>query len=211
MPDFTPATNRIEQALEKYRLAFAIAGLGAIVAGLLILLWPSVVLSVIAIIIGSYAIIAGVIFLGIGIFGKEQSASSKVGRILLGAVLLTIGILAFVYMDATTEILTMVLGFSVGVLWFAQGIITLMVGMRDADTSPWTIGFAVLAIAAGVLSMFTPTFGFTFLRWLFGLSFLILGIWQVVRAVQVGQAQKTVRQAAQQAKDDLIVEIDQTP
>ena len=211
MSDFTPAANRIEQALQKYRLGFAIAGLGAIVAGLLILLWPSVVLSVIAIIIGSYAIIAGVIFLGIGIFGKQQSTASQVGRILLGAVLITIGTLAFVYMDAATNVLTMVLGFSVGAAWLAQGIITLMIGMRDSDTNPWTIAFAVLAIAAGILSMFTPKFGFTFLHWLFGLSFLILGIWQVVQAVRIGQAQKTVRQTAQRAKDDLIVEIDQMP
>ena len=211
MSDFTPAANRVEQALNKYRVAFAIAGLGAIVAGLLILLWPSAVMSVIAIIIGAYAIIAGVIFLGLGIFGKEQSTSSQIGRILLGAVLLVIGILAFVYMNTTTNILIMVLGFSVGALWLAQGIVTLMVAVRDSNTNPWTIAFSILAIGAGILSMFTPMFGFTFLRWLFGLSFVILGSWQVVRAIQMGQVEKTVRQSAKQAKDDLIIELDETP
>ena len=59
--------------------------------------------------------------------------------------------------------------------------------------------------------MFTPMFGFTFLRWLFGLSFLILGSWQVVRAIQMGQVEKTVRQSAKQAEDDLIIELDETP
>ena len=211
MSDFTPAASRVEQALNKYRVAFGIAGLGGVVVGLLVLLWPAAVMSVIAIIIGAYAIIAGVIFLGIGVFGKDQSTSSQVGRILLGVVLLAIGILAFVYMNTAQNVLTMVLGFSVGALWLALGVVTLMVAVRNSDTNPWTIGFAVLAIAAGILSMFTPMFGFTFLRWLFGLSFLILGAWQVVRAVQMGQVQRTVRQTAQQAKDDLIVEIDQTP
>ena len=211
MSDFTPAASRVEQALNKYRVAFGIAGLGAVVVGLLVLLWPSAVMSVIAIIIGAYAIIAGVVFLGIGVFGKDQSTASQVGRILLGMVLLAIGILAFVYVDAAQNVLTMVLGFSVGALWLALGVVTLMVAVRTSDTNPWTIAFAVLAIAAGVLSMFTPMFGFTFLRWLFGLSFLILGSWQVVRAIQMGQVEKTVRQSAKQAEDDLIIELDETP
>lgn len=55
------------------RVAFGISGIVALVLGLLILIAPMKTASIITAIVALYALVSGVIYLGIGIFSRTQS------------------------------------------------------------------------------------------------------------------------------------------
>ncbi len=67
MSDIAGAATRVERIYSRYRIAFVTTGILAILAGLLILFWPSGVLRVFAIVICVYAIAMGVFYLVIGV------------------------------------------------------------------------------------------------------------------------------------------------
>lgn len=194
MSDFSPAANRIEQAYQKYRLGIAVSGTVAVVTGLIILFWPSLALNVIAVIIGAYAVIAGAIYLGIGIFSKTLKSSSKIGRVILGVVLLALGILSLIYSGTTQTVLLWIIALAVGIAWIAEGALTMMVAIKSKNTSAWVLAYGIFAIVAGIAILMSPLYGDSFdvLRWLFGISFLVLGIAQIVRAVSVGKARTEI-------------------
>ncbi len=199
MSDFSPAAGRIEKAYEQYRMVFAIAGLSAVVVGLFLLFWPAIITLVAAIAIGAYATAAGIFYLASGLFTSDMSTTGKVVRIVLGVALIALGIVALVNMNQTQGLIIIVLGVVVGLLWLTEGVLSLMVAIKQQNTNAWVIGFAVFAIAAGITSLFAPTFPAQFLRFLFGFSFLILGASQLVRAYQAGKVSKDVKKAV---KDD---------
>lgn len=184
MSDFTAATNRIQRAYQTYRLAIAVAGTVAVVVGLVILLWPSVVIQVIAISIGAYAVVAGAIYLGLGIFSKDLSRPARVGRILVGTGLLALGVLALVFSGTTMEVLVWFIAVAVGLAWIAEGSLTLMRAIRTQNTNPWVLAYAIIAVVAGIAILVSPTYGggVTLMRFLFGISFLVLGVAQIVRS-----------------------------
>lgn len=190
MSDFTGAASRVEQAYRSYRLAIAVAGTVAIVVGLVILLWPSIALNVIAVTIGAYAVIAGAIYLGIGIFSKQLTVGGRTGRIILGTALLVLGVLSLVFSGATATVLLWIIAIAVGLAWITEGALTLMAAIRGRQTNTWILIYAVIAILAGVAVLLSPTYGdgITLFRWLFGISFLALGVAQIVRVLAVGRS-----------------------
>lgn len=169
-----------------YRWGFSIAGATAVIVGLLILLVPTFVTNTIAILIALYALVAGVLFLYIGVTGKELSALTKLGRLVSGLVFVMAAVLIFTFMDSATGLLTNIVGVTVGVMWLVDGVMTLLL-MRDGTSSGWVIGYAVAAVAAGVVLVLTPIWGPEVLRWLVGFSLVILGFAQVLRANWIGR------------------------
>lgn len=178
--------DRLENAVSRYRVAFAAAGILAVIAGLLILFWPQFAINAVAIIVGVYAIIAGAIFLAMGIFSKGLEGWAQASRIIVGLVFIAAGILALVFSNVTTHVLALVIAITVGVMWIVEGVVTLTL-MLKGQPNGWTIAYVVICIAAGVVVLISPTFAVQALRWLIGLSFIGLGVSQIVRAVRFGR------------------------
>lgn len=191
MSDITFTTSRIEKAFATYRIAFGFAAIMAIVAGLVILFWPTKALDIIAMVIGVYAIGAGAFYLAMGIFGSKLSTGSKAARVLAGIALLVLGILALVYMDGTRNLLVILISVAVGILWLTEGAVTFMMAIKSKDTSAVTLVFGIIAIAAGVAMLFLPFYeSDAILKWMFGISFIALGIAQILHLVRVGKVAK---------------------
>lgn len=179
--------EQIQAAVTRYRVAFAVAGVLAVVAGLLILFWPGFALHAVGIVVGVFAIVAGAIYLGLGIFGKDIGKWSRGGRAVVGVLFIAAGVLALVFSAVTSTAIALVISIIVGVMWIAEGVVTLTL-MVKGQPNGWTIAYIVIAIAAGVLVLLSPLFDIQALRWLLGLSFIGLGIAQMVRAVRFGRA-----------------------
>ncbi len=174
-------SEQLRLTISTYRTGFYIAAAASLVAGLLILMFPATVEKFAMVLLAIYALVSGVIYLAMGFIAKDAPASSRTTRILAGVIFLLAGILAFSFMGAATAVLTNIVGIAVGVMWIAEGAMTIMM-LRGKEASTGIIVYAVVAIAAGVLLLLTPVWGNAVLRWLLGFSLVGLGISQAIRA-----------------------------
>lgn len=168
------------------RAAFGVSGLLALVIGVVILVWPVKTAVVVAGIIATWAVIAGVVNLAVGIFSRKLRGWPRVGYLALGLVFLAAAVLAFANLNGAATGLAIMLGVVVGVVWIVEGVVALtMIG--DSASKVWTIIYAVLSILACISLITSPLWGAALLWLILSISLVILGIVQIVRAIRFGR------------------------
>lgn len=168
-------------AVNGIRTALGLGGAIALIVGILILVWPGRTAMVVAAIIAVYAIVGGLVYAGLGIFSKAMGGWSRIGHIVLGILFVVAGIIALSNLGATTAWLAVFLGVLVGIMWIVEGVVALTT-LSGAASKGLTIFFAVLSIIAGIILIFAPLWGAVVLWWILGISLVVLGIVQIVRA-----------------------------
>ncbi|WP_029144282.1 HdeD family acid-resistance protein [Microbacterium luticocti] len=175
--DSSPA----KAAVNGIRTALGLGGLIALIIGILILVWPGKTAMVVTSIIAIYAIAGGLVYVGLGIFAKTMGGWARIGHIILGLIFIAAGIIAFANLTATTAWLAVFLGILVGIMWIVEGIVALTT-LSGSRSKVWSVFFAILSIIAGVILLFSPAWGAVVLWWLLGISLVVLGIIQIIRA-----------------------------
>ncbi|WP_396668362.1 DUF308 domain-containing protein [Microbacterium sp. R86528] len=175
-----------KSAVNGIRTALGVGGLLAIIVGVLILAWPGATASVVTAIIAVYAIAAGLIYGGLGIFSKQKGGWARVGHIVLGLVFIAAGIIMFANLQVATGWFAVFFAILIGIMWIVEGIVSLST-LGDAASKGWTIFFAIVSIIAGLYLVFTPLWGAFALWWLLGILLIVLGIINVVRAFTFGK------------------------
>lgn len=175
------ASEADKSAVNGIRTALGVGGVLAVIVGILILAWPGKTLAVVTAIIAIYAIAAGLVYAGLGIFSRTKGGWARVGHILLGILFIIAGIVALFNLAATTSWLLLFIGILVGIMWIVEGIVALST-LGDASSKGWSIFFAILSIIAGVIVLFSPVWGTVVLWWILGISLVVLGIINIVRA-----------------------------
>jgi len=151
------------------------------VLGILILVWPLKTAGIITILIAIYAVIAGLVYLGMGIFSKGFGVWARIGHIVLGALFIAAGIIAFLNPGDATLILAFIVTIFIGVTWIVEGIVALTL-LGQVASKGWTIFYAIISIVAGIVILLAPIWAAALL-WLFlGIALIVLGIVQVIRA-----------------------------
>lgn len=181
----TQEANVQNRASDGVRIAFGVGGLVAIVLGLLVLFFPaksgSVALQIVAAVLAAYALVTGVVYIGMSIFARSKGGWSRTGHILLGLLYVAGGVIMMANLGATAVVLAVFLTVTVGILWLLEGIMAFTV-VKQSENKVWTVIFASISVIAGVALLFSPLMGAVTLWLLLGISMLILGIVQVVRA-----------------------------
>lgn len=170
-----------KSAVNGIRTALGVGGVLAVIVGILILVWPGKTAAVVAAIIAIYAIVAGLVYAGLGIFSKTKGGWARIGHIVLGILFVIAGVVALFNLAATTAWLALFIGILVGIMWIVEGIVALST-LGDAASKGWSIFFAILSIIAGIILLFSPLWGAVVLWWLLGISLIVLGIINIVRA-----------------------------
>lgn len=170
-----------KSAVTGIRTALGIGGVIAVIVGILILVWPGKTAAVITAIIAIYAIAGGLVYAGLGIFAKGMGGWARIGHIVLGVLFIIAGIIAFANLGATTVWLAVFLGILVGIMWIVEGIVALT-ALGGSSSKGWSIFFAIISIIAGIVLLFSPLWGAVVLWWLLGISLVVLGIVQIIRA-----------------------------
>lgn len=173
-------------SLDGIRIALGIGGLLALAVGIVILVWPDKTAMVVAAIIAIYAIVTGLVYAGIGGLSKVRSGWSRLGHVLLGIIFIIAGIVALSNLGQTAVWLGWFLGVLVAVMWIVEGVVALST-LSDAGSKVWSIFFAAISILAGVLLLFAPLWGAMVLWMLMGISLIVLGVINVVRAIAFGR------------------------
>ncbi|RKS89484.1 uncharacterized membrane protein HdeD (DUF308 family) [Microbacterium sp. AG790] len=180
-----------EPTLEKtatngIRTALGLGGALSVILGIVILIWPGKTAMVVTAIIAIYAIVAGLVYAGMGIFATGKGGWSRVGHVLLGVLYVVAGIVAFSNLGLAALSLAVFLGILVGIMWVIEGVVALST-LDLAPSRGWTIFYAVVSIIAGVTLLFSPLWGAVVLWWLLGISAIVMGVVQIGRAFSFGK------------------------
>lgn len=168
------------------RSVLAFTGAVALILGILILAWPTATGRVVTWIIIAYGLLAGVAYIVGGFMAKSRSGWSRAGSIIVGLIFIIAAIVLFGNLAASTVAFAVILGIVIGVSWIVEGIFALMT-LRGSRSTGWSLFYGILSIIAGIILVTTPFWGALTLWWLFGISLVILGIVQLVRAFQIGK------------------------
>lgn len=173
------------------RVTLAVSGVVALIAGIVLLVWPLKTAIIVTGIIASYLVIAGLVYVGLGIFSGKKGGWARVGHIVLGLLYIVAGVVAFLNLQAATITLALVTAIFLGVSWIVDGVVALTLLNKDGSKA-WTIIYAILSIAAGVIVIFSPLLAAVALWWILGITLVVLGIIQIVRAITLGRDEKKV-------------------
>ena len=188
------SANLSKSAVNTVRTTLGISGAVALIVGLMITFWPKNSAVVLTVILGIYLIIAGLAYVGLGIFSKGISGGARALDIILGALFVIGGIVAVVNPSESAVVLGIFLGILIGILWIVEGVVAL-VQSGDAPSKAWAIFFGILSIIAGIVLLFSPMF-VVVLWWILGISLIVLGIIQIVRAFRFGRGETTTARTA---------------
>ncbi|MGO2050220.1 MAG: HdeD family acid-resistance protein [Microbacterium sp.] len=171
------------------RVTLAISGVIALIAGIVLLVWPLKTAVIVTGIIAAYLVIAGLVYVGLGIFSGRKGGWARVGHIVLGLLYVVAGVIAFLNLDAATITLALITAIFLGVSWIFDGVVALTLLNKDGSKA-WTIIYAILSIAAGIIVLFSPLLAAVALWWVLGVTLVVLGIIQIVRAITLGRDEK---------------------
>ncbi|WP_139417160.1 HdeD family acid-resistance protein [Agromyces laixinhei] len=180
------ASSLTKSAINTVRATLGISGAVALIIGLFITFAPEKSAIAIAWLFGLYFLIAGIAYLGLGIFSKGISGGARTLDIILGLLFVVGGVIVLSNPNESAVFLGIFLGILVGILWIVEGIVALAQS-SDAGSKGWAIFFGILSLVAGIVLLFSPLWGAVFLFWFAGISLVVLGIVQIVRAFTFGR------------------------
>ncbi|MEV8262741.1 DUF308 domain-containing protein [Microbacterium sp. NPDC077057] len=183
------AVAETKSFFKSIRVALAVSGVLALLAGIALLVWPVKSAVIVTAIFASYLIIAGVVYIGLRIFSRAKGGWSRVGHIVLGLLYIVAGVIAFFNLNVAAATLALVVVIFIGVSWIVDGVVALSLLGSDGSRV-WTVIYAILSIIAGIIVLFSPVIAGFALWLLLGISLVVLGIVQIIRAITLGKDEK---------------------
>lgn len=177
--------NVEKSVINTVRAAIGVSGAVSLIIGVLILVWPVKTAVVVAGIVAVYAVIAGVVNLAIGIFSRKLGGWARFGFLALGVVFLIAAVVSFSNLAAAATGLAVLVGVLFGISWIVEGVVGLTL-IGDSASKVWTIVYALISIVAGILVLTSPLWGAALLWLWLGVSLVVMGIVQIVRAIRFG-------------------------
>lgn len=164
------------------RLALLIGGLAAVAFGIAVLVWPTKAAVALTGVIAVYAIIAGLVYVALGIFSKGLGAGGRIGHILLGILYVIAGIYAFSSLHQSAAFLALFITIMVGVMWIIEGFTSLFT-LGQSGSKALTVIFAIISVLAGFTLLSSPLWGAVFLWWFLGIALVVLGALNIIRSL----------------------------
>ena len=180
MTEPTSTTPRTSD-LGVLRALVALGGFATLVVGVLILAWPGRTAAVVAGVIAVYAVVTGVVYIAIGVFGARRGGWWRLGYVVLGLLFVVAAVLAFANLRATAAFIAVFLGIMIGAVWVVQGVGTIALA-RQAPSTTWAMVSGVVSVLGGVVLLFSPLVGAAVLWWMLGIALAVIGIVQIVHA-----------------------------
>jgi uncharacterized membrane protein HdeD (DUF308 family) len=181
------AAHLAERAVTGVRWAFGIAGGAALIAGVLLLVWPQHTIVVLAVAVGAYLVVAGGVRIVLGLFGRSIGVGHRVLGVLLGTLMLVAGIVALRDVAIATQTLLFLIAIVVGVGWIVEGIMA--VSEAGASRSAgWSRAYGVVSVLGGVAILAVPTWSGFWLLMFAAVVLIVLGLLGLMRAFSFGRA-----------------------
>jgi len=190
MTNTTTPTAR-ERVGDTLRIVLGLGGLIALILGILIMVNPlksaAIIMQIVAVIVALYMVGVGVVYLGGAIFSKSMSGWPRTGNIVLGILYVVAGIILFSNLAATAAVLTAFLSIMIGILWMLEGLLAFST-VKASGHKALTVIYGIISVIAGLVLILSPILGAITLWLLLGISMVVMGAIQVVRAFSVKTA-----------------------
>jgi uncharacterized membrane protein HdeD (DUF308 family) len=163
--------------------ALALRGLVAILFGLAALFWPGLILAVLIVFFGLYALIDGILAI-IAAFRSSGQGMRRPLLLLEGVIGILFGILALFWPGLTALTLVYIVAFWVILSGIARIVMAVM--LRREIENEWSIALSgVLSVILGIVLLLLPGAGLLAYTWLIGILALAVGIVLVYYAFRV--------------------------
>jgi uncharacterized membrane protein HdeD (DUF308 family) len=188
------AKDMTNAVISTVRVSLGISGAVALIIGVIIVFFPKTAAAGLTVLLAITLLVSGLAYLGIGIFAKGLRGGARALDIVFGIIMIIAAIVAFANLAGTTAFLAVFIGILVGIVWIVEGATT-FAQLGDAPSRGWAIFFAIVSILAGIVLLFSPLWGFVLLFILVGISLIVLGIIQIIRAFTFGRGAKSASAA----------------
>ena len=86
-----------------------------------------------------------------------------------------------------------IIGLIIGITWIVQGVAALIGGIPGVSVraAAWWIAFGVISVIAGIVVTVSPLSSLNFLAVLFGIWFIVMGIFEIIGAFLFRRALRT--------------------
>jgi uncharacterized membrane protein HdeD (DUF308 family) len=161
-------------------------GIVTLILGIIVAAHPTGSLNVIAVLLGILLIISGIFHL-IRVF--DTSEPHRVWLGIAGLLFLVAGVILIRHLHLTRAII----GLFIGITWIIQGVVALIAGISGGSREGrgWWIAFGVVSIIAGIVVTATPASSLGVLAVLFGIWFIVMGIFEIIGAFMIRHALRT--------------------
>ncbi len=182
----TDSPAEAKSFVKSVRVFLTVSGVIALAAGIILLVWPgksaTVIAGIAVAIIGAYFIIGGLVYIALALFSREKGGWSRVGHILLGLLYVVAGVIMFANFYASSAALIIITMIFIGVSWIVDGVVSLSL-LKNSTSRVWTLLYAILSIIAGIVVFFAPLYTAAVLWIIVGITLVVLGVVQIVRAI----------------------------
>lgn len=166
--------------------AVLLGGLCLIAAGIALLVWPHVTLTIVALIIGAAVVVSGVTRLYEGFTSKDRSGAMRTGYVVIGF----LAVLAGLYLLRHHALSIFLIAFVTGVYFIAHGISDIGVAASaDVPARGLRMVLGIFSIGAGIVMVVWPSLTLVLL-------FTIVAAWLLFYGVVLSVMSFTLRKAA---------------
>ncbi|MCX5394538.1 HdeD family acid-resistance protein [Streptomyces sp. NBC_00094] len=162
--------------------ALLIAGLAAVVLGIMVLAWPDASLRVAGVLFGLYLLFSGIMQL-VAAFGTHATTALRVMAFISGALSILLGL--FCFRGAMQS--TLLLALWIGIGWLFRGITQTVAAASDAamPARGWQIFLGIVSAIAGVVLIVAPLESAEVLTVLAGIWLIAIGAVEVITAFMI--------------------------
>jgi uncharacterized membrane protein HdeD (DUF308 family) len=178
--------NMLAKASKMSSAVVGVGGLGLIALGIMLLVWPHVSLTIVAILIGAALCVAGAVRLFEGFTARgAESGGMRVAYIVVGL----LAVLAGIYCLRHHALSLFLLAFVTGVYFIVQGIAELGASASAPSGRGLRAVLGLFSIAAGLVLVIWPSISLVLL-------FTIMGAWLLFYGVVLGGLALSLRRDA---------------
>jgi uncharacterized membrane protein HdeD (DUF308 family) len=161
----------------------ALRGLVAILFGLAALFWPGLVLAVLIVFFGAYALVDGVLAI-IAAFRSSGRSRRRTLLLIEGVIGILFGLVALIWPNHTALALLYIIALWAILSGIARVVMAIM--LRREIENEWSVALSgVLSVILGIVLLLVPGAGLLAYTWLIGLLALALGIALIYYAFRV--------------------------
>jgi uncharacterized membrane protein HdeD (DUF308 family) len=174
------------------------SGLLALLLGILVLGWPEKSILAASVLFGLYLLISGVAQV-IFAFGLHFTASTRILLFLSGAASLILAVLSFRHFGQGYAVLLLAIWIAVGFIFRGVATTGSAISEPGLPGRGWMIFAGVISLMAGMVVLAWPFDSIVILALVVGTWLVVIGVFEIVTALQVRKAGKTIAHAAEHA------------
>jgi uncharacterized membrane protein HdeD (DUF308 family) len=179
-----------------------VSGVLTIVLGAMVLAWPGPSILVVSTMFGVYLLVSGLAELYLA-FTLPRSAATRVLLFLTGALSLVLAILSFRHFGDGYAVLLLSLWIGTGFIFLGVSENAVALGERDLPGRGWYVVLGVTSVIAGAVVLVWPFDSIVVLTLVSGASLMILGLIQIMQAVQIHSDTKAARKTFEELPEQV--------